>query len=118
EAVLESESKLLATATMACRVDGDSAMPFVLRDQVVVVGESIDAAQMNSAQGTIVAIATSDGEGLLKRVGDSVPWSPHLRQFEAVGGRGSSVLLKTESIEDGQKIPLVVSCRRVLAVLY
>jgi hypothetical protein len=73
---------------------------------------------MNSTQGTIVAVATADGDALLKRVGASLSGSPHLRLFEAVGGRGDSVVLKTEAIDDGTKIPLAISCRKVLAVLY
>ena len=70
-------------------------------------------------KGKLVAIATSRGAAL-KRVGESVPGIPYLRQFESVGGLGDSLLVRTEDVEgDGmEELPVMHGARLVLGVLY
>ena len=47
------------------------------------------------------------------------PEAPHIRQFESIGGRGDSVLVCTEEIDDKfSALPQLNSARHVLGVLY
>lgn len=119
EAVQEAGVPLLDQVELAFRVDGDSALPLALPGQIVLGGKRIEADQLDGLQGTIVAVATSDGEAFLKRIGASVPGLGYVRQFEAIGGRGSSLLVKTEAVEDTLTgVPIMTSCRQVLGILY
>ena len=74
--------------------------------------------QLEEMKGCLAALATSD-RSVFKRIGDSVPGVPHVRQFESIGGLGESMLVRTEDIEDAfAKLPLFQSARHVLGVLY
>jgi hypothetical protein len=42
----------------------------------------------------------------------------HLRQFETIGGLGSSIVISTEELEGEDDVPIMVSARRVVGVLY
>ncbi len=70
-------------------------------------------------EGALLAVATSD-ESVLKRVAKSVPGAEHVRLLEAVGGLGSSMLIRTEEIEADPyvRVPLLKAARQVLGVLY
>lgn len=119
EVILETASPPLNQVRAAFKVDGDSAQPLALPGQVVLGGDAISPSDLNKLEGAIVAIADSDGEPFLKRVGAAIPGKPYVRQFEPIGGRGKSIVRKTEQIEDELKdVPVIVSCRRILGVLY
>jgi hypothetical protein len=69
-------------------------------------------------KGCPVALATTEGDAF-KRIGEVVAGMPHVRQFDPVGGLGTSMLVRTEDVEDSlRKLPLLLSVRRVLGVLY
>jgi hypothetical protein len=62
----------------------------------------------------------TDGAGILKRVGPKLPGTmAPLRQFESIGGLGSSEIVASEAIE-GQlpQVPVMAYAREVLGVLY
>jgi len=61
----------------------------------------------------------TDGLSIFKCVGARLPGSlRHLRQFETIGGLGSSMVIATEDLEGHGDAPLMASARRVLGVLY
>lgn len=118
EATLETGSPLLKQVRLAFKVDGDSALPLALPGQIVFGVEQLTPDQFGRLEGTIVAIATTDG-AFLKRIGAAIPGVPHVRQFEAIGARGDSIIVRTENIEDGMsKLPLLIACRKILGVMY
>jgi len=103
----------------AFRVKDDSAIPLALPGQTILGGASIPATHLDDWSGKVVAVSASDGSQYLKRVGDRLP-SPlaHLRQFETIGGLGSSVVLSGEVTDNALDIPAILSVRKVLGVLY
>ena len=110
---------MLSQIKLVFRVDGDSALPLALPGQTVLGGDPINTTQLAGLEGAIVGIATSDGGAYLKRVGPSLPGMRYARMFEAIGGRGDSLVVKTENVEDKlTSVPVLVSCRRILGVLY
>jgi hypothetical protein len=64
-------------------------------------------------------VTLDDGSSIFKRVGSRLPGKlGYLRQFEAIGGLGSSVVIAMEAIKDRQQVPIMISARRVIGVLY
>ena len=83
------------------------------------VSYALEGSQLAALEGAMVAIATSDGGAYLKRVGMAIPGVPYARRFDPIGGRGDSLVVKTEQVEDKlPSVPVLVSCRRILGVLY
>jgi len=112
----------LAGVVAALKVIGDSALPFALSGQAILVGKSVTSADLDSMGNSMLALDT-DGGMILKRIGDSVPGIPHLRHFESVGGLGDSTFLVTEEVDDGYtaglaEIPRFIGAREVLGVWY
>lgn len=109
----------LGGIAVAYRVREESAVPLALPGQIILGGPELTATDLDTWQGGLVAVTLDDGSSVFKRVGARLPGKlGHLRQFETIGGLGSSVVIATEAIEDGQHIPLMVSARRVVGVLY
>jgi hypothetical protein len=119
DAVLERDCSLLGSIELVFRVDRDSALPLAIEGQMIFGGACILPTQLAGKEGHIVAVSTSDGDAL-KRIGKTIPGSPHLRLFESVGGLGESMLICTEDIEESGagNLPLMHSAREVLGVLY
>lgn len=119
EADLVNDSDLLEKVEIVFKVRGESALPLALPDQVILGGSCLDPRQLREMEGSLVAIATSEGSAL-KRIGKAVPGAPHIRQFESIGGLGESMLVRTEDIDEDAfgNLPLLHSARRVLGVLY
>lgn len=118
EATLAGEWGVLGEVEAVFRVRGNSALPLALEGQKVLGGRCLTPADIAGLEGSLVAIATSDGAAL-KRIGAAVPGAGHIRQFESIGGRGESMLVRTEDIEDGfGALPVLHSARLVLGVLY
>ncbi|MBT4258590.1 MAG: hypothetical protein HOD90_01615 [Nitrospina sp.] len=118
EALLVSDSSYLKKIKVIFQVRGASALPLALEGQKILGGEILLPNQLKSNEGSIVAISTSKGD-FLKRVGEPIPEAPHIRQFESIGGRGDSVLVCTEEIDDKfSALPQLNSARHVLGVLY
>jgi hypothetical protein len=101
-------------------IRGDSAIPFALPRQMILGGKRIEPSEMEGYRGYPVAIATSGmGEGAaLKRIGEKIDGAPYIRLFESIGGLGESMLVRTEDVDMLGNLPLLVSARRVLGVLY
>ena len=97
----------------------ESAVPLALPGQVILGGAEYLASEMDAWIGRIVAVSLDDGSCMLKRIGASLPGiHRHLRQFETIGGLGSSIVIATETLGGGNDVPTMVSARRVLGVLY
>jgi len=102
-------------------VRGESAIPFALPGQMILGGQRIESNELEKHKGCPVAIATSDisGGAALKRIGKKIDGAPHIRQFESIGGLGETMLVRTEDVGNVLgNLPLLVSARRVLGVLY
>ncbi len=118
EAVLVNDVGLLRKVELVFRIVGDSAIPLALDNQVILGGNSVVPSQLKEMEGQLVAVATSEGTAF-KRVSKIVPGVPHLRQFESIGGLGESMLIRTEELEDSfDNLPLLISTRHILGVLY
>ncbi|XXT20133.1 ATP-binding protein [Sorangium sp. So ce429] len=124
EAVLEPDA-LRSLREVACAVRirhgnelGGSAIPLALPGQTLLVGAELHPADLENHRGGYVVVSTTDGD-LFKCVGDSIAGAPHVRMFDSVGGRGQSLLLRTEDVNGSfEKVPLLLRARRVLGVLY
>lgn len=102
-------------------VRGESAIPFALPGQMILGGRQLEASDLEEHKGYLVAIATSGASGgaALKRIGERVDGAPHIRQFESIGGLGESMLVRIEDVGNVLgNLPLLVSARLVLGVLY
>jgi len=118
EAALVDESDFLEKIELAFKVRGDSALPLALPGQTILGGSRLMPSQLKEMEGSLVAVATSDGSAF-KRIGKAVPAVPHVRQFEAIGGHGESLLVRIEDIEDAfADLPLFQSARHIMGVLY
>ena len=118
QAVLDSDCRSLERIELVFRVDRESALPLAIEGQMILGGAQLLPAQLGDVEGSIVAIATSEGCAL-KRIGKLIPGAPQVRQFESVGGLGESMLVRTEDLEDNfGGLPLLHSARDVLGVLY
>lgn len=122
EAICVEPEGLLARVEAALKVIGDSALPFALSGQTILVGRSVASADLPSMVGSMLALDTGDGM-ILKRVGHPVPGIRHLRHFEPVGGLGESTFVVTEEVADDYTpgladIPRLIGAREVLGVWY
>jgi hypothetical protein len=117
EAVLVDATAILERVELAFRVIDESAVPLALEKQVVLGGARIDLAELGQQEGALAALTLEDGSSILKRIGAALPGDlAHLRQFESVGGLGSSQVLGI-----GKSVPgfgKVVAARLILGVLY
>ena len=117
EAVLVDASKVLERVELAFRVVDESAVPLALANQIVLGGASIELDMLGHSEGALVALMLDDGASIFKRVGAALPGElTHLRQFESIGGLGSSQILSTGKEQAG--VPTVMHARAILGVLY
>ena len=109
----------LARIEVAYRVREDSAIPLALPGQVILGGAELTPTDLDAWEGKLVAVTLNDGTSVFKRVGARLNGGlAHLRQFETIGGLGSSIIIATETIDDAADTPVMASARRVLGVLY
>lgn len=109
----------LSGITVAYRVKEDSAVPVALPGQVILGGAELSPSDLDGWMGKLVAVTLDDGFSIFKRVGRRLGGRlGHLRQFETIGGLGSSLVVATEAVDDDPGAPLMVSARRVVGVLY
>lgn len=117
EAVLIEETGRLEKVEVSFRVIEDSAVPLALKGQVVLGGRRIEVNELSLNKGALVALTLADGGTIFKRVGDTLPGDlDYLRQFESIGGLGSSEVLAVGKKHAGLR--QVVSARLILGVLY
>ncbi len=94
-------------------------MPLVLPEQVVLGGAEIPTDDMDGCEGKLAAVRLNDGASIFKRVGFRLPGTlGHLRQFETIGGLGASLVVSTQTGEPADRVPLMVSARKVVGVLF
>jgi hypothetical protein len=112
-------SAALGKIEIAFKVRGSSAEPLALHGQTVLGGRCLTPKDIASLEDALVAVS-ADHTAILKRVGKSVPGAKHVRHLNAVGGRGESMLIRLQEVENDRfsEIPLLDSAREVLGVLY
>lgn len=109
----------LARIEVAYRVREDSAIPLALPGQVILGGAELTPSDLDAWEGKLVAVTLDDGTSIFKRVGARLTGEfAHLRQFETIGGLGSSMVIATEEVDRGSGMPVMVFTRRILGVLY
>ena len=109
----------LASISVAYRVKEESAVPLALPGQIVLGGDELNASDLDAWEGHLVAVSLSTGVNVFKRVGARLAGRlRHLRQFETIGGLGSSVLIATEQLDETPDVPVMTSARKVVGVLY
>lgn len=117
EAVLVDATKVLQRVEIAFRVLDDSAVPLALENQVLLGGANIDLPNLGQKQEALVALSLDDGSGIFKRVGAALPNDlSNLRQFESIGGLGSSQILSVGKEQQGFRN--VQYARLIIGVLY
>jgi|CXWL01.1.fsa_nt_gi energy-coupling factor transporter ATP-binding protein EcfA2 len=117
EAVLVDMSDVLTHIKIAFRVLDDSAVPLALANQVVLGGKRIQLNELNQNKDALVALTLDDGSSIFKRVGAALPSElAHLRQFESIGGLGSSQVLSVGKPHKG--FQSVTSACAIIGVLY
>jgi hypothetical protein len=110
---------VLDTLEVAFRVKQNSAEPLAIEKQIVLGGPQISISEINSLEGSLVAIETTDGQQVFKRVGAAVNGLPRARYFESIGGRGNLIVASLDSTPSvSNRLPAVRSVRRILGVLY
>ena len=119
EATLVETVPELARIEVAYRVREDSAVPLVLPGQIILGGAELTSRNLEELEGRLVAVTLADGSSMFKRIGARLPGSlAHLRQFETIGGLGSSMVIATDGLDSGTSTPVMASARLVLGVLY
>jgi hypothetical protein len=104
---------------VAYRVREDSAVPLALPGQVILGGAELTSGDLDGWEGKLVAVTLEDGTSLFKRVGAALPGTlAYLRQFETIGGLGSSIVIATEATDSSVNLPAMASARLILGVLY
>jgi hypothetical protein len=117
EAVPVDAQAVLKRIEIAFRVVDDSAVPLALGNQVVLGGARIELADLGRHRDALVALTLDDGSSIFKRVGASLPGElSHLRQFESIGGLGSSQIASIGKPHQG--FHNVSNVRLVIGVLY
>jgi hypothetical protein len=117
EAVPVDAQGLLERIEIAFRVVDDSAVPLALENQVVLGGARIELPELARHQDALVALTLDDGSSIFKRVGAALPGDlAHLRQFESIGGLGSSRVLSVGKPHRGFRS--VSNARLIIGVLY
>jgi hypothetical protein len=115
EAVAIDPTEVLAQIETCFRVKDTSAVPFAFENQVVMGGKLVPLDQLR--ENALVALTLNDGASVFKRVGRRLPGElAHVRQFESIGGLGSSEVLAVGKPHDGFR--QVMSARTVIGVLY
>jgi hypothetical protein len=110
-------SRLMEVET-AYRVEGDSALPLALPNQLVLGGTAISPAELPKDRRSIVALETSTGKAVLKRVGACIDEIQGLHMFESIGGSGDSMAAYIVRPIKPTQIPVVRRSRRIVGVLY
>ena len=119
EATAVDTATELTRIEVAYRVREDSAIPLALPGQIILGGAELTPRDLEAWEGKLVAVMLDDGTSIFKRVGARLSGGlAHLRQFETIGGLGSSMVIATEAIDDEASTPVMASARRVLGVLY
>jgi hypothetical protein len=117
EAVLVDAGEVFKSIEIAFRVVDDSAVPLALEKQVVLGGGRIELEELARHKDALVALTLDDGSSIFKRVGAALPSElAHLRQFESIGGLGSSQVLSVGKPHKGFRS--VASARAIIGVLY
>lgn len=117
EAVQVDVSDMLKRIETAFRVIDESAVPLALEKQIVLGGSRIDLAELGHHKEALVALTLDDGSSIFKRVGDALPGElAYLRQFESIGGLGSSQVLCVGKPYKGFRT--VTGARSIIGVLY
>jgi hypothetical protein len=117
EAVLVEDSSLLRGIEIAYRITEESAIPLALPKQIALGGKLIPLDRFDEHEGEAVALMLDDGSSLFKRVGKSLPGDlKYLREFESIGGLGSSRTLAVGKAYDGLRS--IVQARLIVGVLY
>ena len=117
EATIVDASDTLKRIQIAFRVVDDSAVPLALEKQVVLGGAKIELADLGHHKDALVALNLDDGSSIFKRVGGALPGElAHLRQFESIGGLGSSQILSIGKSHEGFRS--VINARVIFGVLY
>lgn len=117
EAVPVDVSEVLKRIEIAFRVVDDSAVPLALEKQVVLGGSRIELDELGRYKDALVALSLDDGSSIFKRVGAALPSEfAHLRQFESIGGLGSSKILSVGKPHKGFRS--VTNARAIIGVLY
>jgi hypothetical protein len=117
EAVLVDASKVFARIEIAFRVIDESAVPLALPKQIVFGGPAINLAEIDCHEGALAALSLEDGSSILKRIGSALPGNLcHLRQFESIGGLGSSQVLSIGKMQTG--VLALQSARKIVGVIY
>ncbi len=117
EAVIVDAADVFKPIEIAFRVVDESAVPLALAKQVVLGGGRIELDQLSRHADALVALALDDGSSIFKRVGAALPGELcHLRQFESIGGLGSSQILSVGKPHPGFRS--VTSARLIVGVLY
>jgi hypothetical protein len=117
EAVPVDARNVLERIEIAFRVLDDSAVPLALENQVVLGGACIELAELAQHQHALVALTLDDGSSIFKRVGSALPGDlAHLRQFESIGGLGSSQVLSVGKPHKGFRS--VSNARLIIGVMY
>lgn len=115
EAVEIDDDGILERVEIAYRVIDDSAVPLALSKQVVLGGRIIPLEELRSD--SLVALRLDDGASIFKRVGKRLPGDlKHIRQFESIGGLGSSEVLSVGQPHLGFRE--VLAAREIIGVLY
>ena len=117
EALPVDVSDVLKHIEIAFRVVDDSAVPLALENQVVLGGRRIELDELGQHKDALVAFTLDDGSSIFKRVGAALPSElAHLRQFESIGGLGSSQVLAVGKPHKGLRS--VTNVRAIFGVLY
>lgn len=117
EAVPVDVDDVLKRIEIAFRVVDDSAVPLALEKQVVLGGRRIELHELGRYKDALVALTLDDGSSIFKRVGAALPSEfAHLRQFESIGGLGSSQVLSVGKPRSGFRS--VTKARAIIGVLY
>jgi hypothetical protein len=117
EAVLVEDTKRFASVEVTFRVTEDSAVPLALKGQIVLGGAKIELDKLGSHEDALVALSLDDGSSIFKRVGKALPGDlSHVRQFESIGGLGSSQVLSVGKAQAGLR--RLEGARVIVGVLY
>jgi hypothetical protein len=117
EAVQVDARNVFKRVEIAFRVVDDSAVPLALEKQVVLGGRRIELDELGRHVGVLVALTLDDGSSIFKRVGAALPGDlGNLRQFESIGGLGSSQVLSVGKPHKG--FQRVRNARIIIGVLY
>lgn len=117
EATPVNDPTLLEGIEIAYRVKDDSAIPLVLPKQIALGGHTIPLDSFAQHIGDLVALLLDDHSSIFKRAGPHLPGDlRHLREFESIGGLGSSRILAVDKPHLGLRS--VVQARLIVGVLY